>query len=233
MFAPQHNHRCLTGIFGAGVRSAWPLLLAACCVLPARAQVYGGESASGSLVLSYMPTAEATQLVVDAPAVAPEAALSLAPGATGSEPLLAGQSVKVPVLPDQYRTLILKVAREQRVSAPLIAAVAAAESGFDARARSPKGAVGLMQLMPETARRFRVADRLSPEQSVRGGAAYLRWLSEHFNANLEHVIAAYNAGETAVERAGGLPPYAETRAYLPRVMGYLRHFTQLFGQIPA
>jgi soluble lytic murein transglycosylase-like protein len=230
MSAPQDDHHCQTGSSGCGVRQAWPLLLAACCALPAQAQVFGGESASGSLVLSYMPTAEATQLVVDVPAVVPEAPLSATPEALASEPLLA---VKVPALSDQYRKLILKVAREQRVSAPLIAAVAAAESGFDARARSPKGAVGLMQLMPETARRFRVADRLSPEQSVRGGAAYLRWLNEHFNANLEHVIAAYNAGESAVDRAGGLPPYAETRAYLPRVMGYLRHFTQVFGQIPA
>ena len=143
------------------------------------------------------------------------------------------KAAKVPSLPESYRALILKVAREQQVSAPLIAAVAAAESGFDARARSPKGAVGLMQLMPDTARRFKVVDRLSPEQSVRGGAAYLRWLNDHFNANLAHVIAAYNAGESAVERAGGMPPYAETQAYLPKVMGYLRHFTQVFGKVPA
>ena len=109
-----------------------------------------------------------------------------------------------------------------------IAAVAAAESGFNPSARSPKGAVGLMQLMPATARRFNVNDRQSAAQSLQGGAAYLRWLTDHFGADLERVIAAYNAGEQAVERAAGVPPYPETRAYLPRVMGYLKHFQRVF-----
>lgn len=89
-----------------------------------------------------------------------------------------------------------------------------------------------MQLMPETARRFKVSDRLSPEQSVRGGAAYLRWLSERFSNDLERVIAAYNAGENAVDLAGGTPNFPETQAYLPRVLGYLRQFKREFAQPP-
>lgn len=216
-----------------GWRSGWLLAMAISGALPAQAQVYGGESVSGTVVLSYAPTAEANQIVVEAPPAIDATRQSAAVDANSSKFATPEKLAKVPTLSESYRALILKVAREQQVSAPLLAAVAAAESGFDARARSPKGAVGLMQLMPDTARRFKVVDRLSPEQSVRGGAAYLRWLNDHFNANLAHVIAAYNAGESAVERAGGMPPYAETQAYLPKVMGYLRHFTQVFGKVPA
>lgn len=233
---------CLSGrppchpysVGGFAVLAARVGLLAGGAVLGAhaQAQVYVGESANGTVVLSYQQSAESPDLLVKAEPVAPRlsaasASQSVGRGAPEAWPL------HVPVLPERYKNLIKKVASDQQVPAHLIAAVAAAESGFNARAVSRKGAAGLMQLMPETARRFNVNDRLSAEQSVRGGAAYLRWLSEHFANNLELVIAAYNAGENAVDQAGGMPNYPETQAYLPRVLGYLQHFKRLFQQDPA
>jgi soluble lytic murein transglycosylase-like protein len=200
---------------------------------PAAAQVYGGQQANGTIVLSYMASTEAPDLLVSAPP-APPALPAAKSTATLALPGMASTTGgPVPPMPAHYRALILKVAKEQDVPAPLLAAVAAAESGFNAKARSPKGALGLMQLMPDTARRFQVADRLSPEQSMRGAAAYLRWLSGQFQADLPKVIAAYNAGEQAVFRAGGTPPFAETQAYLPRVLGFMKHFSRVFEQTPV
>lgn len=193
------------------------------------AQVYAGESPGGTVVLSYRQTPETPDLLVTAPPAASEEIQTVAnPAPEGSTGADANPPARIPKLPDHLRPLILKAAQMQQVPASLIAAVAAAESGFDPSARSPKGAVGLMQLMPATARRFNVNDRQSAAQSLQGGAAYLRWLTDHFGADLERVIAAYNAGEQAVERAAGVPPYPETRAYLPRVLGYLKHFQRVF-----
>jgi len=102
----------------------------------------------------------------------------------------------------------------------LVLAVISAESAFDRTAVSPKGAQGLMQLMPETASRFGVADAFDPQQNLRGGMTYLAWLLEQFAGDLHHALAAYNAGEKAVEQFRGIPPYAETRDYVRRVLGY-------------
>lgn len=100
----------------------------------------------------------------------------------------------------------------------LVVEVVAAESGFNPQARSPKGALGLMQLIPPTAKRFGVSDPLEPGQNLRGGMAYLRWLLTRFDGDLRLTLAGYNAGENAVERHGGVPPYAETRAYVHRIL---------------
>jgi len=102
----------------------------------------------------------------------------------------------------------------------LVLAVIAAESAFDMKAVSPKGAQGLMQLMPQTASRFGVADAFDPDQNLRGGMTYLSWLLKQFPGRLDHALAAYNAGEEAVARYQGIPPYAETREYVERVLGY-------------
>jgi soluble lytic murein transglycosylase-like protein len=99
----------------------------------------------------------------------------------------------------------------------LVLAVIRAESNFDPRAHSPKDARGLMQLLPATARRFGVVDVWDPLANVQGGMAYLRWLIDHFDGDLRLALAGYNAGERAVRRHGGIPPYAETRAYVKRV----------------
>jgi hypothetical protein len=99
----------------------------------------------------------------------------------------------------------------------LVLAVIAAESAFDPAAESPKGAKGLMQLMPATARRFGVRDIWDPTDNLHGGMAYLRWLLRHYRGDVTLTLAAYNAGEGAVARYGGVPPYQETRHYIRRV----------------
>jgi soluble lytic murein transglycosylase-like protein len=101
----------------------------------------------------------------------------------------------------------------------LVTEVVRAESNFNPRARSHKGALGLMQLIPATAKRFGVNDPFEPTQNLRGGMAYLRWLLERFDGDLRLTLAGYNAGEAAVERYGGVPPYAETRAYVAKILG--------------
>ncbi len=117
--------------------------------------------------------------------------------------------------------MVRRLAPEYRLNPNLVLAVIEAESNFNPRARSPKNAQGLMQLIPETAERFGVGDVWDPEQNVRGGMAYLRWLMRYFDGDLELVLAAYNAGEGAVERHGGIPPYAETQAYVRRIISRL------------
>ena len=99
----------------------------------------------------------------------------------------------------------------------VVLALIEVESNFRPRARSPKQAQGLMQLIPATARRFGVSDPWDPEQNLRGGMAYLRWLLDHFDGNLRLALAGYNAGENAVQRYGGVPPYAETQNYVRRI----------------
>jgi soluble lytic murein transglycosylase-like protein len=113
----------------------------------------------------------------------------------------------------------------------LVRAVIVVESGFNPRAVSKKGAVGLMQLQPATARRYGVKDIYDPDQNIRAGAHYLSDLLTRFNSNLELALAAYNAGEEAVERYGRhVPPYAETRSYVPNVM---RVYQKLMDQTHA
>ena len=107
----------------------------------------------------------------------------------------------------------------------LVVAVIEAESAFQVTARSSKGAVGLMQLMPGTARRFGVEDRLDPLQNLQGGMAYLRWLLDHFEGDVALALAGYNAGEGAVARHGGIPPYRETRGYVRRITASYPHAT--------
>ncbi|HET7032649.1 MAG TPA: transglycosylase SLT domain-containing protein [Casimicrobiaceae bacterium] len=126
--------------------------------------------------------------------------------------------------PDQKRAaaLVRKLAPEYSVSPTLALAIIRAESNFDPNARSPKNAQGLMQLIPETSARFNVKKPYDPVQNVRGGLAYLRWLLAYFKGNVALVAAAYNAGEGAVEKYLGIPPYAETRAYVQRIKRYFR-----------
>lgn len=115
--------------------------------------------------------------------------------------------------------MVMKMAPEFDVNPGLALAIIKAESNFDAQALSPKNAMGLMQLIPETAERFRVKNAFDPKQNIRGGLAYLRWLLAYFEGDVSLVAAAYNAGEGTVERYQGVPPYTETRAYVKRVLG--------------
>jgi soluble lytic murein transglycosylase-like protein len=207
------------------------------CAGPVAAQIYTGTLDNGSVVLSDRPSSEANVLLIEAPPKAAQPASALEQGkSAGSQtvwtampPITPPLPINgyVPPLPAHLRPLFQAAARDHRLSASLLAAVAAAESAFDPRALSPKGAAGLMQLMPATALRFKVGNRYSPVQSLNGGAAYLRWLSDRYGNDLKLVLAAYNAGEQAVGLADGVPPYAETQAYVQRVLHYLKHFSKV------
>lgn len=119
---------------------------------------------------------------------------------------------------NRFGTEILKATIGTKVSPALVLAVMGIESGGRADAVSSAGAVGLMQLIPATASRFGVTDSKDPVQNLKGGIAYLDWLMKHFDGDPLMVLAAYNAGEGAVKNNGGVPPYAETRAYVPKVL---------------
>jgi soluble lytic murein transglycosylase len=130
---------------------------------------------------------------------------------------------------DAFDGVIASAARQHGVPPALVKAVIAAESAFQPRALSRKGAMGLMQLMPETAAYLGVREPFRPEANVYGGTAYLRELHDRFG-DWTHTLAAYNAGPTAVERYRGVPPYAETRQYVKRVFSYYRRFHGHFGR---
>ncbi|HXH04953.1 MAG TPA: lytic transglycosylase domain-containing protein [Vicinamibacterales bacterium] len=119
-----------------------------------------------------------------------------------------------------YGELIDRLAAAHGVDPRLVRAVVQVESAFEPRARSPKGALGLMQLMPATAREHGVADPFDPHENLEGGIRHLRRLLERYELRL--ALAAYNAGERAVQRFGGIPPYRETRAYVARVLSLVR-----------
>jgi soluble lytic murein transglycosylase-like protein len=135
--------------------------------------------------------------------------------------------------PKPIVALVQKIAPEYQVPVPLVIAIIEAESNYDPGAVSPKNAQGLMQLVPETARRFRVKDPFDPVQSIRGGVAYLRWLLAYFQGEVSLVAAAYNAGEKSVERYGGIPPFGETQAYVNRIVSRVGSVAQPFDASAA
>ncbi|MDQ7087122.1 MAG: lytic transglycosylase domain-containing protein [Acidobacteriota bacterium] len=117
-----------------------------------------------------------------------------------------------------YQRLIEQVAERHGLDPHLFSALVETESARRAGAVSSAGAVGLAQLMPETARRFGVLDPKNPEDNLEGAARYLRWLLDRFRGRVDLALAAYNAGEGAVDRHGGLPPYPETMTFVQKVM---------------
>lgn len=126
---------------------------------------------------------------------------------------------------DRYRALIRRVSGRFGVEPALVRAVIAVESGYDPNAISKRGAGGLMQLMPETAKRYGVIDVFDPAENVRGGVRYLADLLSRFDNNLRLALAAYNAGESAVSKYDGrIPPYPETREYVPKVVAIYRKY---------
>jgi Transglycosylase SLT domain len=124
----------------------------------------------------------------------------------------------------ELEPVIRRHSSQQQLHPALIRAVIKAESDFDPRAVSRAGAIGLMQLMPQTAVRMDVRDMYDPDDNVGGGAKYLRQLLNRFHGNLPLALAAYNAGENAVERYQALPPFDETRQYVRKVLRYYRTF---------
>lgn len=123
--------------------------------------------------------------------------------------------------PAPYDDLIRAAAIRHGLAPELVEAVVRAESNFDARATSKKGARGLMQLMPATAAQLGVRDVFDVRQNIEGGVRHLRYLLDRYKGNLTLALAAYNAGVDAVARHGGVPPYAETRAYVARILRLL------------
>lgn len=113
--------------------------------------------------------------------------------------------------------IVNKVAEKHQIDPNLIMTFIAIESGFDPKATSVRNAQGLMQLIPETAARFGVKDAYKPEDNIKGGVAYLKWLLAYYQGNVEYVAAAYNAGEKAVDKYKGVPPYEETKLYVKKI----------------
>ncbi|HHQ68941.1 MAG TPA: DUF4124 domain-containing protein [Halothiobacillaceae bacterium] len=132
---------------------------------------------------------------------------------------------------ERYADLIRLNADRHNVPESLIRAVIHAESAFRPDAISPKGAGGLMQLMPATAERFGVRDRFDPEQNIAGGVAYLAFLLDHFNNDQRLAVAAYNAGEGAVGRYNGIPPFKETQTYVRRVEALQQRYRNKLAQL--
>jgi len=130
-------------------------------------------------------------------------------------PAARGRAARLPVT--EFDPFIESVAEEFGLSVELIKSVALVESGFDPGALSPKGAQGLMQLMPGTAAQYGVRDAFDPRENLRAGARHLRSLLDEFDGDLTLALAAYNAGSGAVRRHGGVPAYPETRAYVRKV----------------
>jgi soluble lytic murein transglycosylase-like protein len=184
------------------------LLVLSAAALPAAGQVYTGTSSSGSVVLSNFVSVETpNRLILDSPAAVPTA---IGPASFGPSATDVG-------------AIVMQVAQEIDVSPQLLHAVISVESAYDPRAVSPKGAKGLMQLMPATAQRFGVRDPFDPHENVRGGARYLKALLAQFDGDLQLTLAAYNAGENAVVRHGNrVPPFAETQKYVPKVIARMQ-----------
>ena len=135
-------------------------------------------------------------------------------------PWRAGSRVPDPWLARSIRRAALR----HEVDPALVHAIVRAESGFDPLAVSRRGALGLMQLMPATAAEVGVRDAFHPAENLEGGVSYLRGLLDRYGGDVRLALAAYNAGPGAVERAGGIPPFAETRAYVERVLRFRREY---------
>jgi len=194
-------------------RSAFTLLVFATVLSgPASADIYMHVASDGAVSYSDRREHPGYILLVKESVAAPAPAAAEKPGEIAS-------SHSVRAADRHFAPLITAVAREHGLEPELLQALVRVESGFNPRARSPKGAVGLGQLMPETAARFGVRDRFDPAQNLGGAAQYLRYLLTLFNGDTRLALAAYNAGENAVIRHGRrIPPYTETRRYVPAVL---------------
>jgi len=181
------------------------------------AQIFVGTAPNGgSLVLSNFQSVQAPALLLPSLAASP----AVPPTGPGDPAAV----LSLPAKAERFRPMVDGIASAVEVSPHLIHAVISIESNYDARAVSPRGAQGLMQLMPATARRFGLADPFVERDNVYAGARYLKWLLDYFSGDLELALAGYNAGEQAVVRAGRkIPQYPETQAYVRRVIANLKH----------
>jgi soluble lytic murein transglycosylase-like protein len=200
-------------------RRVFALVLFAVAAAPCFADLYSFVDEQGRGHYSDVPLDSRYELFMKEKPLAAQAPAETAPEAEAAAFVRPLQGRK------HYADMIARVAREQKIDVALLHAVVSVESAYNPQARSSAGATGLMQLMPDTGKRYGVSDLLDPLDNLRGGARYLKDLLSLFNNNLRLVIAAYNAGEGAVIRAGNaIPPFRETRAYVPRVMQQYRRY---------
>ena len=183
-----------------GVASLSLLLIAGPLVSGARGEIVSYRDQTGRLIYVNTEDEELTRVAATG-------------GASAALRLIEQRKRAMPGILEH----IDEVSRQHGVDPELVHAVIQVESAWNRNARSHKGALGLMQLMPATAARFGVREAFDPEQNVLGGVRYLRFLLDRFQNNLELTLAAYNAGENAVAASGGVPPYRETLAYLDRL----------------
>ena len=181
---------------------------------PAAAEViYRGEEDDGSITFTHYGDRDCLEVFIDEE-------LGDRPAEMASiDPATAYANV------DKFDDLILDAASRHDVSPALIKAVMLVESGFNPRALSPKGAMGLMQLMPGTAAELGVSDAYEPSQAIDGGAAYLRRMLDQFSGSRTKAIAAYNAGPGTVNKYGGTPPIAETEFFVRNVTRFYDYFS--------
>jgi soluble lytic murein transglycosylase-like protein len=178
----------------------------ACCLVcaaaPASAQIYSWRDDAGTLVVSNTPRGAV---------MVPSYAVPQAEGIRSTRDVAPDRSRR-------FDDVIVQHARNQGIRPDLVRAVIQVESAFDPHAVSPKGAQGLMQLMPDTARELGVRNPFNPDDNIRGGTAYLRQLLDRYDNNEVLALAAYNAGPNAVDKYGeSVPPYRETRSYVSKV----------------
>lgn len=187
----------------------WLALAMLAFSVPAMADIFSYTDANGVIHFSNVPDNRQYKLVVASQGSAGKP--DIAAGGTSGQINRAGKS--------RFAPIVEEAARAHQVDPALLHAVITAESGYNPAAVSNKGAVGLMQLMPQTARRYGVENSFDPAQNIQGGTRYLSDLLQMFNNNIELAVAAYNAGENAVIRHGyTIPPYRETLAYVPKVL---------------
>jgi soluble lytic murein transglycosylase-like protein len=193
---------------GAVRHLPFALLVSLAVAAPAQAQIYSWRDANGTQVVSDRPRLDRGEMK------------TFAVGTSAS--VRATKPPAVPEAKGRYDDIIERHAATSGISPDLIKAVIQVESGFNPAAISPKGAQGLMQLMPATARQLGVSDPFHPEQNIRGGVAYLKQLLGQFGQDVRLALAAYNAGPGSVDRYGDVPPYRETQAYVKKITSATR-----------
>jgi soluble lytic murein transglycosylase-like protein len=229
--APPATEKPPTAPMPATEPAAPPGTSSSIAATPPPAEPLAEDKASAATQTQQVSTAPAPPL----PADTDPAARAQKPKPQPRRPTLdVDETLGVP--PSPYGELIYEVAMRHAVNPHLVAAVIHVESAFNPRAKSRKGACGLMQLLPDTARRFglkKTKEIFDPAKNVDAGVRYLKWLTKRFNGDVQRVLAAYNAGEGAVDRFGGIPPYRETRNYVQKIFGLLGFSTAPEAANPA
>jgi soluble lytic murein transglycosylase-like protein len=193
--------------------TAWLLLLGPGLCVPGWAEIYAYTADDGTVSLSNVPTDPRYTVLIP----------TTVPAETATP--TAGRRGKSSLAKAGYDEVIEEVSRAYGLETALLHAVISVESRYNAKAVSRKGAIGLMQLMPQTAKRYGVSDAFDPRQNLEGGARYLRDLLGMFNNNVSLALAAYNAGEQAVVKNGyRIPPYSETLRYVPLVLDFYQRY---------